>query len=179
MGRRYGPEEVEAAAALLRSARDDPFLACDVIAGFPGETGADFEKTAELCERVGFAWIHAFPFSRRPGTRAWSFGDRVSAAEAGKRVRHLAALALRERRKYVRRWIHRKVEAVVEGGDGNNSRFVRATSDNYLKLLLSDGGGLPPPGSSLLCRITAPAEEGDLPDRPPCSGFDAMAVKEV
>jgi threonylcarbamoyladenosine tRNA methylthiotransferase MtaB len=62
MGRVYAAGDVEAAAALLRSVKDDPFLACDIIAGFPGETENDFIQTFSLCERTGFAWIHAFPF---------------------------------------------------------------------------------------------------------------------
>ncbi|MDR1420227.1 MAG: tRNA (N(6)-L-threonylcarbamoyladenosine(37)-C(2))-methylthiotransferase MtaB [Treponema sp.] len=174
MGRPYGPAEVEAAAARLRSVKDDPFLACDIITGFPGETRAEFEKTAGLCEKLRFAWIHAFPFSRRPGTKAWSYGSRVSERDAGARVDILAAMARRHKQEYVRRWINRDVEAVVEENE-KNSRFIRVTSDNYLKLVLPAEGKQEAPGASLLCRVTG------LPDAAPCgmTGFDGTAVRKV
>ncbi|MDR0600873.1 MAG: tRNA (N(6)-L-threonylcarbamoyladenosine(37)-C(2))-methylthiotransferase MtaB [Treponema sp.] len=176
MGRPYGPLEVEAAAARLRSVKDDPFLACDIIAGFPGETPAEFEKTAGLCERLRCAWIHAFPFSRRPGTKAWSYGQGICGKDARTRVDILTAMARRHRRDYAGRWINRDVEAVVEESE-KNSRFLRVTSDNYLKLALPAEGEREKPGASLVCRITALAETaGALCGT---AGFDGMAVKRV
>ncbi|GHV63324.1 tRNA (N(6)-L-threonylcarbamoyladenosine(37)-C(2))-methylthiotransferase MtaB [Spirochaetia bacterium] len=161
MGRPYGPDEVEKAAALLRNIKTDPFLACDIITGFPGETTAEFEKTYELCRKIGFAWIHAFPYSRRPGTAAWSFKDPVSEREAAERVAALLRLAKQGRREYISRWIGKEVEAIVEGGDEKNALRVQATSENYLKLLIdvtppppsSPPGTVPAPGTLLRCRI--------------------------
>jgi threonylcarbamoyladenosine tRNA methylthiotransferase MtaB len=172
MGRRYGPGEIEEAVLRFRSVKDDPFLACDIITGFPGETPAEFDKTVKLCEKLRFAWIHAFPFSRRPGTEAWSCGGRVSEREAGGRVEILTGLARRQKRDYVKRWINRDVEAVAENGE--NSRFIRAMSDNYLKLLLPAGdkdGKENAPGASFVCRITGGS----------CGvpGFDGTAVKRL
>jgi threonylcarbamoyladenosine tRNA methylthiotransferase MtaB len=168
MGRPYGPEEILAAAERLRSVKDDPFLACDIIAGFPGETGEEFEKTRKLCERLRFAWIHAFPFSRRPGTAAFSYGNRVSERDAAVRVKILASLARNGKKEYVKRWTGRETEAVVEERE-KKSCFYGATSDNYLKLLLSgDFGGLQA-GHSIRCRIAELPVAGDF------SGFDAAA----
>lgn len=115
MGRAYPARAVEEAAALLRSAKENPFLACDMISGFPGETEADFALTAGLCERVGFAWIHSFPFSPRPGTPAFSLPGRVGEREAKRRAGALAAMALSGRRKYAAAWIGRELSAVSEG----------------------------------------------------------------
>jgi threonylcarbamoyladenosine tRNA methylthiotransferase MtaB len=172
MGRRYGPGEIEEAVLRFRSVKDDPFLACDIITGFPGETPAEFDKTVKLCEKLRFAWIHAFPFSRRPGTEAWSRGGRISEREAGGRVEALTSLARRQKQDYVKRWIGRDVEAVAE--NGKNSRFIQATSDNYLKLLLPAGEENEReniPGASFVCRIT----EGSCG----IPGFDGMAVKRL
>jgi threonylcarbamoyladenosine tRNA methylthiotransferase MtaB len=162
MGRPYTPEAVEAAVAALRQAQEDPFLACDIIAGFPGESPEDFEASRELCRRAGFAWIHAFPYSPRPGTGAFDFKNPVPGREAAARVERLLALGRRGRREYLGRWAGRTVEAVVEGGGG------RALSANYLKLLLSPPPVPPAPGSAVRCRIAGEA--------PPGSGFDALAV---
>lgn len=40
----------------------------DIIVGFPGETNKDFLETYNLCKSIGFAKIHCFPYSPRPGT---------------------------------------------------------------------------------------------------------------
>jgi threonylcarbamoyladenosine tRNA methylthiotransferase MtaB len=138
----------------------DPFLACDVIAGFPGETEADFEETFSLCQRVGFAWIHAFPYSPRPGTEAALFKDRVPEREAVARVERLLNLGREVRRVYVGRWIGKDVEAIVE--NKRDRSFAVGVSENYLKLLIP----LPAPGGTTLrCRLKTLSQDA----------FDALA----
>jgi threonylcarbamoyladenosine tRNA methylthiotransferase MtaB len=162
MGRGYGPETVEKAAALLRSVKDNPFLACDIITGFPGETEPEFEKTLALCKKTGFAWIHAFPYSKRPGTPACSFGDSVCERDAVRRVEILRELARQEKQRYAQSWTGREINALVERGTGEKDGHCRAVSDNYLKLLVKyPGGKAPLPGTALRCRITkVPAPGG-------------------
>ncbi|HCO48896.1 MAG TPA: tRNA (N(6)-L-threonylcarbamoyladenosine(37)-C(2))-methylthiotransferase MtaB, partial [Spirochaetaceae bacterium] len=77
MARPYTAARVAEAVAALRATRDDPFLAADIIAGFPGETDAEFEETFVFCRDMDFAWIHAFPFSARPGTKAFDMRPKV------------------------------------------------------------------------------------------------------
>jgi threonylcarbamoyladenosine tRNA methylthiotransferase MtaB len=167
MRRTYGPEAVEAAVRRLRTLRDDPFLAADIIAGFPGETPAEFAKTCELCRRADFAWIHAFPYSRRPGTEAASFREAVPEREAVRRVAALTGLARRGRAAYIRRWTGKTVEAIVEGGA--EGAAMTALSENYLKLTL------PAPeaqGTVLRCRIQGGPEPAGAP-------IDAIAMNKV
>ena len=150
MGRRYDARAVEKAAALLRSTKENPFLACDIIAGFPSEAESDFALTLELCEKIRFAWIHAFPYSPRPGTLAFSFGDRVSEREARRRVGVLTDLATRGRREYAAAWLDRELSAVVEKREPQQGR-CQAVSENYLRLAVNCAGGAPPPGSAIRC----------------------------
>ena len=154
MNRSYGPADIERTVALLRQVRGDPFLACDIIAGFPGETEDEFSSTYSLIEKIGFAWIHAFPYSPRPGTAAFDFPKTVSGKEAARRVELLTLLARKGRLDYIRRWEGREVEAVVEAGKGPGNGFAPAVSENYLKLLVKQGAGpAPSPGSLIRCRI--------------------------
>ena len=158
MGRAYSSADIEKTVETLRSVKEDPFLACDIIAAFPGESDAEFEKTHVLCERLDFAWIHAFPFSRRPGTAAYDFPDRVNERESKKRVELLTALARKGRARYIDRWKGREVEAIVESGRKPGGAFVPGVSENYLKLLIGyKEGPVPLPGSLLCCRITEEA----------------------
>ncbi|MDR3138897.1 MAG: radical SAM protein [Treponema sp.] len=175
MRRPYTPEAVERGIGLLRSLRGDPFLACDIIAGFPGETPEDFEKTYEFCRRIGFSWIHPFPYSRRPGTEAYGFQGAVPEREAVLRVNRLLGLAREGRRAYISRWMGKQVDAVIEDPGKGDAPFIPAVSDNYLKLLIPrDSDFSPSPGSSLRCRICPfPGGEG----APDYARFDAAAER--
>ena len=175
MGRLYVPEDIEKIVTLLREAREDPFLACDIITGFPTETPDEFEKTYRLCEKIGFAWIHAFPFSRRPGTAAYDFPERVSEKDATKRVKLLTDLARKGRREYIARWEGKEVEAVIESDENLPKGFVPGVSENYLKLCISYGDEpTPAPGTLARCRIVGNREgaagngEQEMGDRVLC-----------
>jgi threonylcarbamoyladenosine tRNA methylthiotransferase MtaB len=151
MGRSYSGKTVEDAVYLLRRAKGDPFLACDIITGFPGETEKDFEETFELCKKLDFAWIHVFPYSKRPGTAAFSFPGTLHEAEVSRRVRLFTVLAERGRTDYTRRWLGREVDVLVERGGG---KFCRGVSENYLKTLIQyKGESPPPPGEILRCKL--------------------------
>ncbi|MBC8206842.1 MAG: hypothetical protein H8E68_06805, partial [Kiritimatiellaeota bacterium] len=70
-----------------------PAITTDVIVGFPGETDEEFEETFEFCRRIGFAGMHIFKFSPRPGTRAADMPNPVDPQVAQARHARLAALA--------------------------------------------------------------------------------------
>jgi len=183
MGRRYTASEVLAACRALRKVKGDPFLAADIIAGFPGETDADFEATMSIAAAAGLAWIHAFPFSARPGTVAWSMKPRVPERVAGERVAALTALAERGREAYIARWTGREVEAVLEtshdGASAGEGGSFRATSDNYLRLALdalpAGQGGVGRRGNAFLCQIAGREGQGHDAGAPD-SGADVRAL---
>ena len=164
MGRAYTARAVEQAAALLRAVKDNPFLACDIIAGYPGETAADFDQTLALCAQTRFAWIHAFPYSKRPGTAAFPLKNAVCERDITRRVESLTQLALQGRRSYAQSWLNRELSAVVEKGQCPAGQ-CRAVSENYLKLIVNDCGGLPP-GSVIRCIPVSLCDgaDGEKPD---------------
>jgi threonylcarbamoyladenosine tRNA methylthiotransferase MtaB len=176
MGRCYNSETIGKAVSLLRGVKEDPFLACDIITGFPGETEAEFEETYELCQEIGFAWIHVFPYSKRPGTPAFSYPDTVMESEVTKRVELLTCLAHQGRAEYVKRWIGKDVDVLVEKETiiKEQSGFCHGVSQNYLKLQVQYNGDRPAQGSVLRCRIVGDFT-GDLETK---SIADAIA-KEV
>ena len=92
MARRHRVADFEALAAAARARIPGLTLTTDLIAGFPGEAEADFADTVAFARRVGFAHIHAFPYSAREGTAAARFGGQVPEPERKRRVRALAEL---------------------------------------------------------------------------------------
>jgi threonylcarbamoyladenosine tRNA methylthiotransferase MtaB len=73
MHRRYRPwHYAQKAEALLRAAGPALTLGADVMTGFPGETDREFEETLDFLRALPFGYLHLFPFSPRPNTRAWA-----------------------------------------------------------------------------------------------------------
>lgn len=68
MKRRHSREQAIALTERLRALRPDIAFGADLIAGFPTETKAQFENSLRLVEDCGLSFLHAFPYSPRPGT---------------------------------------------------------------------------------------------------------------
>ncbi len=139
MNRAYDAEKVLQACNMLKKAKKNPFLACDIIAGFPGESDEDFEQTMKLCRDCDFAWVHAFPYSERPGTAAAVMKGKVPQSISGERSRQLTDWAISQKIRYVESFIGTEHEAVLETLkrqamlSANNSRFVyHAVTDNFI-----------------------------------------------
>jgi len=139
MRRRYLSDRVRDAVGRLRGSKRDPFIAADLIVGFPGESAEDFEETRRLAEELSFATLHVFPFSPRPGTAAASLGPAVPERVRFERARALLRLSRDLASAYARLWVERDVQVLVEGGDASTAWGV---SDNYLKVTVD---GLPRP----------------------------------
>ncbi len=93
MRRRYTAAEFLDAAARIRAAVPGAAITTDVIAGFPGETGAEFEETLALCRAVRFARVHCFPYSQRARTAASRHPEQVPHLQRQERMACLLALA--------------------------------------------------------------------------------------
>ena len=70
MKRRHSRADAVAFCDAVRRLRPDIVFGADLIAGFPTETEAMFERSLDLVEDCGLTHLHVFPFSPRPGTPA-------------------------------------------------------------------------------------------------------------
>ena len=101
VGRRYDTALFASRIDYIRKAMEHPgepkvFFGIDVIAGLPGETEELFLETYRfLEERIRPAFIHVFPYSKRPGTRAAVMPDQVPESVKAERVARLEALCAR------------------------------------------------------------------------------------
>ena len=101
MHRRYTPEEYRRAAENLRRHMPDCAVTTDVIAGFPGETEAEFRETMDFIRDVRLSRIHVFPYSRRKGTVADRMPNQVPEDVKRARARKLIELGNQLEREYV------------------------------------------------------------------------------
>ncbi|MGN0730155.1 tRNA (N(6)-L-threonylcarbamoyladenosine(37)-C(2))-methylthiotransferase MtaB [Treponema sp.] len=135
MRRPYSRVQVENAVFLLRKFKELPFISCDIIAGFPGETESDFEQTKALCEKLNFAWIHAFPFSPRPGTEAFSMPGKIPERIKTERVKWLSEIAVAGKISYIKSFAGKNVGAIVEkriSKTAEGKTVFRAVTENFL-----------------------------------------------
>ncbi len=70
MKRRYDTARYLESVRLLRAYFPGCAVTTDMIVAFPGETEAEFQESLAFIRRCGFADMHIFPYSRRPGTPA-------------------------------------------------------------------------------------------------------------
>ena len=102
MNRKYDTARFYESVSLLRQYFDRPAITTDLITGFPGETEEEFAQTLAFIERCGFAAMHIFPYSVRPGTKAAAMPDQCTAAVKEQRAARAAETAERMKRAYLR-----------------------------------------------------------------------------
>lgn len=139
MGRHYDTAFFRGRIDYIRSRMEAPgrpkvFFGIDVMVGLPGESEELFLQTKEFIESVKPAFIHVFPYSRRPGTPAASMPGQVSEEEKKSRVAVLEGLCTRLHEEFVKenRGVAEKVlfesackDGMMEGYTGNYIRVRR------------------------------------------------------
>ena len=113
MKRRHSRAQALAMVAAVRKARPETAFGADVIAGFPTETDAMFERTLALVEEADFSYLHVFPFSPRPGTPAARMPqvDRAVIKSRAERLRTAGRAALG---RHLERQVGRTLIGLVE-----------------------------------------------------------------
>ena len=92
MRRRYTPAQFGSALEMVRHRYPDAGVTTDFIVGFPGEGDEEFSSSRDFAAGMLFSDIHVFPYSPRPGTSAFHFGEQVE--ESAKRERMAEMLTL-------------------------------------------------------------------------------------
>lgn len=103
----------------------------DVIVGFPGETAAEFEESLATVAALGFAKVHVFPFSPRPGTAAAALPDAVPPAEQRQRMARMIAVAERAEQDFRRAHLGRRALVLWERPKGGHGQGL---TDNYIRV---------------------------------------------
>ena len=135
MRRRYTARRYVDTVNTIREAVADVSITADVIVGFPGETDEDFQQTYALCDEVGFAAMHVFPYSVRPGTSAAHYTDRVDPVIKSARMRELLSLSQRSSVGFIGRWLGTTRSVLWEAPKDRTRPDVReGLTDNYIRV---------------------------------------------
>ena len=139
MGRNYDAAFFRDLAAKVCASRPDMAVGMDVMAGFPGEDEKAFENTVALIESLPIAYLHVFPYSRRPGTAAARMGNQVREEDKKRRGQTLRQLGMMKRQAFLERFIGSTMPVLIERRKDRSSGYFRGFSHNYLPVLLQDG----------------------------------------
>lgn len=132
MRRKYTPEEFFYHVSRLKEVLPSIALTTDVIVGFPNESEEEFAETLSFVQKVGFARIHVFPYSKREGTLASSLVDLPSEVKK-ERVKRLMKLSSQLEDAYIAKRIGQKEFLLVEEvKDG----IAKGHTSSYLKIAL-------------------------------------------
>ena len=129
MNRKYDTARYGESAALLRRYFSHPAITTDLITGFPGETEEEFAATLDFIRRCGFADMHIFPYSIRPGTPAAEM-EQVPKAVREERAARAAQAASEMNRAYLAACVGQVYPVLYEqsGGDG----LCQGHAPNYM-----------------------------------------------
>lgn len=113
MNRKYDTARFLESCELLRRYFDDPAITTDLITGFPEETEEEFAQTLAFIRRCGFANMHVFPYSIRPGTKAAEM-KQVDMPVREERAARAAAAAQEMHEAYLARCVGRSFPVLFE-----------------------------------------------------------------
>jgi threonylcarbamoyladenosine tRNA methylthiotransferase MtaB len=132
MRRNAMPEDFAGLVDAARAAIPDLAVTSDLMVGFPGETESEFGESLEFVRRIGFARLHVFPFSARPGTEAAGMPGAVPDAEVRRRAAEARRIGRRSAESFARGFLGRELEVLWERGTRCGMR--RGLTDNYLRV---------------------------------------------
>ncbi len=143
MRRTHGADLFREKVLTLTEAVADISIGVDVIAGFPGEGEAEFNRTYRLLEDLPVAYLHVFPFSPRRGTLASEMSARVPGPVIKERSAMLRALGEEKKRAFYERFVGSEAEVIVEAGRYAEPGQLRGKTRNYIPVLVRPGLNLP------------------------------------
>ena len=156
MHRPYSPAGYQRAVERAREAIPDLSVTTDVLVGFPGETEAHFEEGRRFCDGMGFAGIHVFSYSRRPGTPAAAMPAQVPYETKRRRSDAMAGLGRESGARFRAGFLGRTLPVLWEeaAADGLWTGYTA----NYLRVYARGHGDIG--GRILAVRITEEYSDG-------------------
>ena len=114
MGRRYDAAFYTDLVARVRRAIPGAAVHADVIAGFPGEDDAAWDRTAAFLRRLDLAGVHVFRYSMRPGTPAARMVGQVDTRAKKRRSAEALSIAAEARARFAERHLGRELRVLFE-----------------------------------------------------------------
>ena len=114
MNRRYTSAEYLEIVGHIRQSFENAAVTTDIMVGFPGETEEEFNQSLDFARLVGFAKVHVFAYSRRPGTKAADMPNQVPNRVKEERSSRMIQVCEEGRRAFLRSQAGRVEQVLFE-----------------------------------------------------------------
>ncbi|MGH7852492.1 MAG: tRNA (N(6)-L-threonylcarbamoyladenosine(37)-C(2))-methylthiotransferase MtaB [Candidatus Binatia bacterium] len=121
----------------VRERLPEAALGSDIIVAFPGETGAQFERSLEYFASLPLTYFHVFPYSSRRGTIAASLANHVPGYVKKERARRMRELGARKKNEFCAGFVGRRVSVLIEEKVEKQTGLRRGFSRNYLPVAVA------------------------------------------
>ena len=140
MARGYTVDRYRRIIDRIRQRMPDASLSADVIVAFPGETDAQFRRTLDLIDAIGFDQVNTAAYSPRPNTPAANWDNQLEEEVKVARLQEINALVERCARERNARYTGRIEEILAEGiNPKDRSQLMGRTRTNRLTFFSSEG----------------------------------------
>ena len=136
MKRCYSLDDYQQAVNLIKETIPGVAITTDLMIGFPGESDEEFEQSYHFCQQVGFANIHVFPFSPRPGTEAAQMPNQVGDKVKKERKQRMLELAQKCRHSFYEQFLGQVMPVLWEKETSLGSGIYSGLTDNYIRVFI-------------------------------------------
>lgn len=131
MNRKYTKELLLEVCMDLKKSFENPYLASDLIVGFPGETDEEFDDTVNTINKMGLTEIHVFKYSKRRYTRAAKMDGQVDGNIKKKRSEIILALSKKVNKEFLEKYVGQTVSVLFEN---YTKGMLTGFTPNYIKV---------------------------------------------
>lgn len=138
MNRHYTVEKYLEQIKNINSLFANPFIGCDIIAGFPDETEEDFQTTINNLKLSGLSKIHTFPYSIRKGTIAENMKNHLSDTEKQKRADIIKEISKQKFIEFAQKNIDTVHTILIEKHPDKKTGQLKGITTNYLNVVIEN-----------------------------------------
>lgn len=139
MNRFYKTEDYLKQIEYIAENFNKPFIGCDIIAGFVGETEDDFEETVNNLKRSKLTKIHTFPYSIRKATKAAGMEGHLPDNIKEERATIIKKISSEKEKIFLQSNIGDIREVLIEKKPDKHSGKLKGVTDNYLNVIVENG----------------------------------------
>jgi len=132
MQRRYTAEDYRNVILKAKQQISEIGIGVDVIVGYPSETEKEFMETYNFLLDLPISYLHVFPYSERPDTKALTISESVNPAERKRRSKMLRILSDKKKNYFYNQIIGKNIEVLFESKD--NDGTIKGFSSNYVRV---------------------------------------------
>jgi threonylcarbamoyladenosine tRNA methylthiotransferase MtaB len=135
MNRKYTAAQYKEVVENIRKYIPGASITTDVIVGFPGETEEEFGTTLNFLKDIKLTKLHVFKFSPRTGTKAAVMENQIDESIKNLRSHELISLSEKTSQEFMRQYIGKSLDILVEQQVKDNEKFLEGLTNNYIRVI--------------------------------------------